>query len=149
MIARERIGGLLLLLFGAGALALSWSYPFEAAFFPRLVAGVIVFCALVILVRSLFRGYQAILLEESDVELGLKDPVFPAFALMILYVVGVRYLGYLTSTALFIPAVAYTFGYRDWRWIGLCTAGFIALTGIVFLRVFHTPLPPERIFNWF
>lgn len=149
MIARERIGGVLLLFLGVGALAVAWNYPFEAAFFPRLVAGVIVGCAVTIIARSFWRGYQAILLEESEVGVGWKDPALAAFILMILYVAGVRYVGYLTSTAIFIPLVALAFGYRDWRWIVPVTVGFVGLTGFLFLRVFHTPLPPERILSWF
>lgn len=59
-----------------------------------------------------------------------KNPkrVMAALALVVLYTISVDLLGFYPSTAVFVPLVAYLFGYRDLR--GLMLATVIVLAGI-------------------
>jgi putative tricarboxylic transport membrane protein len=149
MIIRDRISAVALFIFGAAAFLVANQYPVGAALFPQLVSGVIVLCAIAIGVRSFFSGYQPVVFEEADVSYGWKDPVLPGLALTILFVVAVRYLGYITATTVFIPVAAYCFGVRDWRWLVIGTVGFVLLSSMLFIRIFHTPLPRDLLLTWF
>lgn len=88
--------------------------------------------------------YQAILVWRNQQVGGAAQPaiLFPAvLALLALYIGLMPLLGYLLTTACFLPAVLYTVGYRRPVAIGLATGGWLLFSFLVFQRLLHVDLP--------
>jgi putative tricarboxylic transport membrane protein len=126
----------------AGAMFLqAGKLPFEAGLFPRLVTAVMVMAAVAMFARSFMGPGRA-----------KADPVFINWPLLaitlvatVLYVIAVRTIGYFTSSAIFVPAIAYALGLRDHRAIAIGTVLFVAFLYLVFVSIFGLPMPREML----
>ncbi|MCA0851255.1 tripartite tricarboxylate transporter TctB family protein [Salipiger thiooxidans] len=61
------------------------------------------------------------------------------------FVAGFFWVGFFTTTLIFVPALSYAFGYRNALVIGLTTVGFVVVLYIVFRALLAVPLPPDRL----
>ncbi len=64
-----------------------------------------------------------------------------------LYVPAVGFIGFYTSTLVFIPLVGWIFGYRNKRVMAIVTAAFMAGIYFIFSFVMGKELPAELLFN--
>ena len=107
----------------AGAMFLqAGQLPFEAGLFPRLVTAIMVMAAVAMFARSFM-----------ELGRGAAEPLFINWPLLaitlvatVLYVIAVGTIGYFTSSAIFVPAIAYALGLRDHRAIVIGTVLFVA-----------------------
>ena len=65
--------------------------------------------------------------------------------LTVLYVAGVRFLGYVTASVIFIPVTAWFLGIRKPVLLAATTAIFVGTIAYLFREVFSIPLPRETI----
>lgn len=76
---------------------------------------------------------------------------FGRFALVvgvgILYVLGVTFVGFFTSTIIMVPGLAFALGYRSLKVAIVATVGFIVVLYGVFELLLSIPLPQEALFG--
>jgi hypothetical protein len=138
----DRLCAIVFLAVGAGAFYMSSGYLPSGRTFPMLVSIVLMICSVAIFVRS-FRSSPALFYVGPTPSwlAGVTGLMF----LILIYVISVAHLGYTTSTLIFIPLAAYLCGLRSPWWLLFGTLGYVLLSSTVFLRLFHTQLPPDLI----
>lgn len=143
---KDRIASLVLLALAVTVFIASGEFNFKSSIFPRMIASVMGFCALLMLLRtfSFRQGVPAPVASDPNVD----EPFFrnlPHFAIffvgLVLYLLGIEYLGYFASTALLIVGMALALGFRQYLTLGLTLVLFLALVYGVFILVFERPLP--------
>jgi hypothetical protein len=144
--AKDRIASVLLLIISVIVFIAAGEFNFKSSIFPRMIAGVMGFCSLLMFLRTLsFRsGVQAPAASDPNVD----EPFFrnlPHFAIffvgLVLYLVGIEFLGYFTATAVLVVGLALALGFRDHIMLGLTTVLFLAFVYGVFILIFQRPLP--------
>jgi hypothetical protein len=154
MVFQDRYIGLAVLALGGAAFLVAGSYPGGAQIVPRGIAVILIVAGLALSLRKTRMPLPETAPAEEGPD-GLRPSEIQRWAITIglgmsiAYVIGVAWLGYLTSSAIFVPATAYALGLRDWRWIIIGTVVFVSGSGVLFLKIFKAPLPPEQILNWF
>lgn len=116
------------------------SFSSGAEIFPLIVLVPMVIVGLVIAIRG-----QIKLVKSGD------NPVFYAHfgrfisvvLLIVLALVGLNYLGFLTTSAIVIPCISFLLGYRKPLPVAIVTVSFIAVVYIVFIKLLARPLPSE------
>jgi hypothetical protein len=63
--------------------------------------------------------------------------------MMFLYLLSINYLGYFTSTLIFIPTLARLLSYNKLAASVLLTIIYILVIYLIFVVIFKTTLPPE------
>lgn len=86
--------------------------PASSAFFPVIVASLLIACCLALLL-------QTVLASSGEGEQKALEPLFTwnyarGAALLTAYVFFVSWIGMLISTGLMIAALSWMFGYRNW-----------------------------------
>ena len=96
----------------------------------------VMLASLMVLAVLLFIMDQRQAAAGHEAKRATKNPkrVLGALALVVLYTIAVDLLGFYPSTAVFIPLVAYLFGYQSIKGLALATA--IALGGIYLIFSF-------------
>lgn len=105
-----------------------------AAAVPRLWAATLGGLALVLALRSARR-------PPPPPPRGQRGRVLALSGMLVAWVAGLPVLGFLASSAAFLPAGAYLLGYRRHGVIWGVAAGVILLCWVVFARVLGVPLP--------
>lgn len=140
---QDRAIGIVIFVLAGATILYTARLSFEAGLFPRLVATVMLIAAAGMVVRSFFAG-----LRERAPDLVINGRLLAiTLVASVLYVLAVRSLGYLSSSAIFVPALAYLLGLRSHRAILVGTVLFITLMYLVFVRVFQLPLPREMLLD--
>jgi len=102
---------------------------------PRLwIYLLIIFC--IILIVQALRGKV-----RSDKKQGQTFLVLKLIALLIGYLVVIKFLGYFISTFLFLMATIWLMNYRKYKIILLIVTVFLVFIYIAFYKVLHVPLP--------
>jgi len=135
----ETFAALILLGFSVFA----WSEASEigggAGIFPRLIIYVLTFFSLVYLVRS-------VLVARPGKQIIERGGIFVIMLLTsIIYINGVTYVGYVTSSLIFIPLVTWVIGFRRPLYILLVTLIYILSVYVLFEVIFDRPLPSELL----
>lgn len=140
------------LLVGAAFLlicALAWlsarSLPADARMFPALLLALLALSSVVMMIRAVTGASERVQGDE------IKDWTFTAhlprflggFAIFIVYLVVIPYLGFFTTSAVFVVAMSVFTGYRNWPVVLLGTIGFCIFVYLVFVLLFERPLPKE------
>ena len=151
---KEEFGvAVVVFLIGAIAFYLAGDYPVEPQLFPRLVAGVLMLSGIGVAVRAWRRRVGATAIQPGVEPLALPPRLdltrLAALALIVVYVISLRFVGYVTASLIFIPIAAIGAGAREWRWIVGGTLVFVALTWLLAMRLFHLPLPPDLLLGIF
>jgi len=63
------------------------------------------------------------------------------------YILAVQWLGYFTSSVVFIPVFASVLGERSWTMLGVSTILFLVMIYLVFVVAFERPVPIEIWFD--
>lgn len=111
----------------------------EARMFPHMILMSMGVLSLLLFIRS-FRIPR----KQRAEPVITSMPAFTLFVLTtVVYVACVAYLGYFTSSAVYVPLVAYLIGLQK-HWTSLIvTTVFLGATYLVFVVLFARPLPPE------
>jgi putative tricarboxylic transport membrane protein len=134
-------------LFGGavGAFFTAREFPDASGIFPQMVTVLGIFLTAVLVIKS---SMKAGTIPE-------RDPFFihiPKFAIscsmMLAYLFSINFVGYFTSTAMFIPALAYMLSYKNTKASLYLSVGFVAAIYVIFVVIFKTTLPPELILQW-
>lgn len=141
-----KIGSILWIALAAGVFVVTADFPrgpgeTGPAFYPRTIAALIAFFALVQLVRSLERDA----VRSHEIDLGAAKRVAGAFLLVVLYVLLVPWLGFVLATVAFLAVTMRYSGVTSVLRLGGVSIGLTLLlyyTFVVFLRV---PLPESPL----
>lgn len=142
MLVRDHIAALIIFLFGAAVFFVAGDFPPAAALFPRAVAAVMMIAAIVIGIRATISARPSGGTEfdrEATIRIGVT------IGLTILYVAGVRFLGYVTASVIFIPVTAWFLGVRRPVLLAATTVVFVGVIAYLFREIFSIPLPREAI----
>jgi hypothetical protein len=142
MLVRDHIAALIIFLFGAAVFYVAGDFPAAAALFPRAVAGIMMLAGIVIGIRATVSPKPATALEfdrDATIRIGV------VIGLTLLYVAGVRFLGYVTASVIFIPVTAWFLGVRKPVLLAATTVIFVSVIAYLFRSVFSIPLPREAI----
>jgi hypothetical protein len=136
---------------------------FVAAGYPRFLMVLLVPVLLIVILREISAALRArrhtVPLSSPDAQKGYEEqdgdgvPAdtsqgwrdwIPSAALalwLVGFVAVLPQIGILWATAIFIPGVLITLGYRAWVWIAVITAATLLLIQLLFIRLFQIPLP--------
>jgi len=160
----EYVVALVLCLIGASMFLLSDGIPTMVAverssivnsrFFPKLMSGLLVFFGLILAFQRFLGGASEKSLEkasdaaqdaegrDSDLKRSRLIRLLSAGGLMLLYVIGFSYLGFLVSSILFVLAFLFILGVR--RWYVLASVSLVVPVAIYLLfRVFLKVMLPS------
>jgi tripartite-type tricarboxylate transporter receptor subunit TctC len=129
------------LLFLAATFAFAASDEVGPVAIPRLWIGVLVpVCAGLL--------YRAVRGRDQAVRRGPRfDLVVRLGVLLVAYVAGIHLVGYVASSAVFLPLAMLLLGERSLHWIALVTLVWVAGSYAVFVRVLFVPLPSGRLWE--
>lgn len=143
----DKIGSILLLALSAAIFIVTADFPTGIGetgpdFYPRVIAVLIAFFAVVQLARSLLVGEQL----THEITLEVTAQVVGALALVVAYVLLLPYLGFIPGTIAFLIAAMVYSGVRSPLRLTVVSLGltlFLYYTFVVFLRI---PLPASEIY---
>ena len=143
----ELVVGVVLTAVSLAGLVEAWSYSGQSGLLPRAVLVAAVFLSLVWCLQSL-RAMRA-----DGERIVIEKPRLARFGALLLggalYVLGIAWVGFFTSTIIIVPAIAISLGYRNWTVILLSTLGFVVVLYAVFRLLLGIPLPDELILTLF
>jgi putative tricarboxylic transport membrane protein len=142
MLVRDRVAALIIFLFGAAVFTIAGDFLPAAALFPRAVAVIMMVSAIVIGLRASISKRPT---GEAEFDREATIRIGAVIVLTILYVAGVRFLGYVTASVIFIPVTAWFLGVRKPVLLAATTVIFIGVIAYLFREVFSIPLPREAI----
>ena len=141
--AAAQRGFLLLLALGAAALLPeALSYQGGSQYFPVALLSALLALCLVALVRN--RPPP----DAAAPFFGHAGRFALGLGMMVAYTLAMPELGYFTSSVLFIPAMAWLLGLRDWRLIALTVAGYLAFVWLIFQWLFQRDMAREFFMPW-
>ena len=146
-IARDYESLISIFLFGGsvGAFIFIDTFPGASAIFPRMVTGLAILLTAILVVKASMRSDGG----RERVQFFINIPRFAiGSGVMFLYLLSVNHVGYFTSTALFIPILAYLLSYKKLISSIILTAIYIAAIYLIFVVIFKTTLPPEIILQF-
>lgn len=127
----------------------------ETTRFPMICAGLMAGMSLVILVRAVRKmiSEQKILDEDPGAEPSealiswekLKNPLL-VFGMVLVYVLGIIYIGFFVSTAVFIPVFLWVQKYRTWWKMLIVTASIELFVYVVFVYILKLIFPKGLLF---
>ena len=119
---------------------LAMGFSAEARVFPLIVLGPAIPVGLIIAVRGQMRLSRS---GENPNFFTSPSRFFLAAAVMVLALIGLDYLGFLTTSAIVIPVMSYMLGFRKPLPVLATTFIFLAIVYIVFIQILSRPLPHE------
>ena len=128
----------------AAAVAESYGYRGASSYMPTIIAGFAVALSAIWALQSavaLARGTWAPFEITGAAVLRFATIV----AVTALYVLGITYAGFFTSTVVMVPLFAFLIGYRNLPVALIATAGFCVILYCVFRLLLKIPLPPETL----
>jgi hypothetical protein len=146
MLVRDHIAALIIFLFGAAVFFVAGDFPPAAALFPRAVAVIMMIAGVVIAIRATVAPAPR---SEPEFDREATIRIGAVIGLTILYVVGVRWLGYVSASVIFIPVTAWFLGIRKPLLIAATTVIFVGGIAYLFREVFSIPLPREAVLALF
>ncbi len=108
------------------------------ATFPRAISLLLGTTSLLLLARSLPRYLRG---GSAAVVMRRPSAVFTAMGLVVVYPLLIEHLGYYPATAVWLPVLLWTAGYRKPLGVVLATLGFLVFSRVVFQQLLGTPMP--------
>lgn len=122
----------------------AWRYNGEGGIMPRGVLILTLFLSALWVIQSLLalRRENPKTISASPAQLrGALMLVVAGIALLF----GMQKIGFFTTAAVLVPALAWGLGYREPKGLAIGTVLFLALLIAVFQQLLKVPLPPEII----
>lgn len=149
-----RAAELLLSVFLLAVSVIAWmairDIPADARMFPGAVLAVMAAGSVLMILRTLTGASQRALGEELDGWSFAIDPgrMIIGFALFAVYILIVNYLGFFTTSAIFVVVMAFFAEYRNWPRLIASALAFCIFVYAVFILLFDRPLPKELILTF-
>ena len=114
-------------------------------FWPKLLGIVLIALSIALLLTTFFtkKEMKKHLVEFKDE--GFRQ-VFKLFIVMILFGVGLNYIGFLPSSLIFIICVMYIMGARNWKKIILTSVSVTLSIYLIFAVALGLVLPSSKLF---
>ncbi|MDO4988610.1 MAG: tripartite tricarboxylate transporter TctB family protein [Synergistes sp.] len=126
--------------------AQAFSYPYESSQFPRFLCILMLLFSAIMLIKNLKSNTsQTTELSAASFAAATKIPV-AVFGSVTIYVVGIAYIGYFVSTALFMALTMIGFGERKVLHIAAAIAVFLAVVYALFVSFLGLRLPEGLLF---
>jgi hypothetical protein len=139
----EAMVGVVLVAFSAFALAQTLAISGGARIFPLISVGTLGLFSAIYLARSL-------LAPKETEPLVTRPGIFAiVVGLTLVYMNLAVAVGYITSTILYIPAVAWLIGFRRPVYLAVTTLVYLVTVYVLFEVIFGRALPPELLFELF
>lgn len=143
----DKIGAALLVALAVGIFAVTADFPTGPhetgpAYYPRVIAVLIAFFALVLLGRSVYRDGVRAHRIERDVTIR----VVATLGLVVAYVLSLPWLGFVPGTIAFLVVAMRYSGVRSSVRIGLAAVGLTLLLYYTFVILLRIPLPRSYLF---
>lgn len=135
------------ILLGLFFLATSVSFPNDTGLFPRIFSMLLVVCSAFVLfsgirnTRELNRKAAAGEQPELDFTGQELLQTVLGFLILVAYVACVGFLGFFTSTAIFLVAFMYFLHMRNWKIVIPVTVGVVLVVYFVFVIQLQVALP--------
>lgn len=113
-----------------------------SAYFPISIGVALVILSALSALNTVMTKEGGTSTEEASLVHGMAGLV-----LLGLFVLGATFLGFVTSSLWFLPAMAWLGGEKKWSRIGVITLTFAFLTTLLFHVLFSQTMPPELIFG--
>ncbi|MBP1883782.1 tripartite tricarboxylate transporter TctB family protein [Sinorhizobium mexicanum] len=148
MAIKDIISSIVVFLFSLSAYILAADFGGGAELFPRGLAIIMMIASGLMFLRAVFWPR---LVPEGESRMEMADVKRTAVCVLITiaYVALIVPLGFATASIAFIIAIAYAMGYRNHLALWLTAVLFVGTLYLMFVRVFHTPLPEDIIFGLF
>lgn len=140
---QDRLSALAPLALGGYMFWKSASFSEAGRIFPRLIAGLLILAALVIIARS-FLGRAVEGEHQQQAMTGEVSSWFDLYQVMgltLVYVLAIPYAGFYLATLVFIPVTTVLSGLRRPGVIAATTIGFLLVIWVLARHVFYVPLP--------
>ncbi|MCE2452412.1 MAG: tripartite tricarboxylate transporter TctB family protein [Nitrospinae bacterium] len=116
------------------------SFPEEAAFYPRMVIGLMIVLSVLMFIKSWLKSVRSSTFEPFFIH---NKRFFLSAFMALGYIAGVQYLGYYSASLIFIPAAAWALGYRNRFVMAATTVCYLLFIFVVFDQLFDRPLTQE------
>jgi len=137
----DRTAGIVIFAVSALLFYNTHDYPPETAEFPRIILSIMLILSGWMILRSfVLADWRSKTYEEFFIHGGR---FVLAVSMMAVYILGINYLGYYTTTLAYIPLMAWLLGFRNRLMIVLSTILYLALILVVFDILFERQLPKE------
>lgn len=139
----------LLLIVGVGMIYLTLDFPYSGlsdiggGFWPKLLGALLMLCSIGLVIDTAIS-------KESELTLDFRTPgmqrVVKMCAVMVIFCVIMKFLGFMIGVIFMVPACAWILGARDKKKLALITAGVVVFVYAVFEVMLHTGLPSGSLF---
>ncbi len=146
---RDLYAALILLAFSGLTYLEAYSYPQEAAYFPRTLIILLAVLSFVLLVKSIFAGKREKVAGERP--LGADAPpfwkkevvrkVFLMVAVSVVYFLIMSSVGFYLTTLVYLPVMTWLLGFRKIKVIALSTVIVLFFIYLVFSAFLKVPIP--------
>jgi putative tricarboxylic transport membrane protein len=137
----DRIAGILIFVIGALLYYTTLSFPPESAMFPRVILTLWLVLSGWMTVRSfVVADWRDMAYEPFCIHAGR---LALAVATMVLYIFAIDWIGYYTTTVIYIPLMAWLLGYRNKTVLAAATVIYLGIVLGVFDILFERQLPKE------
>ncbi len=115
----------------------------KTAVYVRFLAIFLAICCGALAIRTFLDRAK----EQEKLDF-IKNPTkfFLLIAILITYTLGIHYLGFFISTAVYLPVTMYAMGYRKHHIIVLSSLLLILFIYALFVHIFEVPLPEAALF---
>lgn len=144
MSLRDPISAVVIFAFTTAAFIMAGNYGGGSGMFPRIISAIMMFLSVLLFIRGIVRPTAG-----EPITAGEIGRVAFVIVMTFIYIVSVDTIGFVTSSVIFVPVVAYTLGIRNHLLVWLSTIFFVSLVAYVFRSIFHVPLPREVILTFF
>lgn len=148
VVNKDIISSTVIFLFAAAAWWIAGSYGGGAGLFPRGLAVIMMVVSALMLIRAFFWP-TAVPKGTPPMSRGELRVTAICVVSTMIYIALTYLVGFGTSSVFFIIALAYLLGYRHHLAIWGTAIVFVNLLYLVFVRIFHTPLPNDVLFDRF
>jgi hypothetical protein len=148
MVSKDTISSVVVFLFSLSAYVLAADFGGGAELFPRGLAIIMMIASAMMFLRAVF---WPLMIPEGTPKMDGIDVKRTAACVLITigYVALIIPVGFATSSIAFIIVIAYAMGYRNHLALWLTAVLFVGALYLMFVRVFHTPLPEDILFGLF
>lgn len=129
----------------------SFIYPARSALFPRFISLLMLGLSFVLFIKG-WKIFSKNKFEKENVKrfsvlwVIAKNPAFIVLNVLLFYVLGINYIGYFISTAVFIGTTMFILGQKNLLFVLITPLFFTALLYYVFSRLLGVPLPTGLLF---
>ena len=128
------------------------SFPKNIAQFPRLFSLIMAALTIPVLVKGIIKSKKlaAALKHNPNTynEISWKEAKYPIIVCIVLlaYILGILYIGFFVSSAVFMVAFMFVLGYKNWPVVIGTTVALLGTIYFVFVRFLAMNLPRGMLF---